>query len=232
MPAACGRHGAAAGRVVGALTGATWFSSAPSGAWADDREPQGASLSLFSGPFSEIALLVLAALALLAVVLGAVWWRLRSSAVPNRRDVPPTALTDLDVAPVPAQADEMSPPAPRRSPAARPELDEIDLVQQAEFLSLLGERDAAVALLDAQIDGAAGAQAPVWIKLMQIHRRFGDRLSFEALRPRYRQRFGTEAPPWAIDRPAGDADDPRVAAAMESPLPREADRPATRPPAG
>jgi hypothetical protein len=90
-------------------------------------------------------------------------------------------------------------PTPSPAPAAQRHIGIADLLQQAEFLALLGERDAAVALLQAHLDGPGARDMPVWLRLMHVHRRFGDRHSFELTRTQYRQRFDSEAPPWAAD---------------------------------
>ena len=201
-------------------------------AWAEGAAPVASARDSFSSLFPELSVVwpLVSALALLAVLLGAIWWRIRSVDDKSHRDAPPEQVA----ASAPVRASDAPPPAPQRIAQIRPQFDEIDSIQQAEFLSLLGERDAAVALLTAHIDSEAGAQATVWIKLMQIHRRFGDRHSFEALRPRYRQRFGTEAPPWARDLPAGEGDERQVSVPMPStvppPMSRDGDRPAARPP--
>ena len=214
------------------------MATATSAAWADDAAAPRSSGSALSGLSPELSFLLLAGLAGLALlvavlgaVLGAIWWRMRSSAALNRPVAPPTALPEpaaavAAVAAVAAAAASAPPePADEAPPARRfnfkvPALvDENELIEQTEFLSLLGERDAAVGLLDAYIDSEAGVQSPVWLHLLKIHRRFGDRQSFERLGPRYRQHFGIEAPPWASDLPASPA------AESSAPMAREAYRP-------
>ena len=169
---------------------------------------------------------VIAALAL-AALLGLLWWRVRAS----RKDRDAKLLRSLrsravlhgdpGLAQRPQHGQVAGSPPLRAAaasgtvPAAPPHalVDGIDLIQQAEFLSLLGERDAAVALLSAHIEGTGAGDTAAWLKLMQIHRRFGDRHSFEQVRPLFSRRFGSEAPAWA-QAPAASA---TLSAATPSP---------------
>ena len=204
--------------------GAAWIATASSAAWADEATP-----AAFSAAAAGAGALLLAAL------LGLVWWRVRAArdAGLARREPAARAATPMSAAQARAGADVARPPVPAADRTAAPTrsvhsgVEGIDLIQQAEFLSLLGERDAAVALLTAHLDGAGAAEAPVWLKLMQIHRRFGDRQSFEQVRPRYRERFGAEAPPWASDKAATASDSNGASAA--APARQERDRSPTVP---
>lgn len=115
--------------------------------------------------------------------------------------------------------DPLSPTAPTRpaqgfgdtaaqavaSPAAEPPsaslprltADElIDLDQQAEFFVALGQDDSAVDLLNAFLRGGGGASPLPYLKLLDIHRRRGERDAYERIRERHERRFGTSAAKW------------------------------------
>jgi hypothetical protein len=203
---------------------------AVSRAWAGDA----AAPAGFSADAAAAAALLLAAL------MGLVWWRVRASrdAREERRqratrrstarhgDARPAtqAQPGAKVSGLPGRrTTEFATPASARAAPAQALVEGIDLIQQAEFLSLLGERDAAVALLSAHLDGPGAAESPVWLKLMHVHRRFGDRHSFEQLRPAYQRRFGIEAPLWACE-PASTGTSsraPRAEPAFEEPDPSQ-----------
>lgn len=156
-------------------------------AWAEEVQA--------SSFFGDIEVFVAIAVLLPVALIGTLAWRLHAARKAQ------LASQTLPMPPAPARTAATPPaPVPVRATPVQALVEEIDLIQQAEYLSLLGERDAAVTLLATHIDGAGDTEAPIWIKLMQIHRRFGDRQSFERLRPLYRQRFGDEAPPWARDQ--------------------------------
>jgi len=175
------RRQAGCWRLRGGLAIAAQFLAAP--AWAEGL--------LGAGFFGDIAAFVALAVLLPVALIGAAVWRLRASLKTQPAAQAPKPLEPADVADLPSR------PAAVLSLPVKALVDESDLIQQADYLSLLGECDAAVALLSARIESAESAEAPVWIKLMQIHRRFGDRHSFERLRAPYALRFGTEAPLWA-----------------------------------
>ena len=189
---------------------------------------QAADAASAAGFSADVAV---AAALLLAALLGLLWWRIRAarSDRDNRARRSPGSRAVLRGDPGAAQrlqrgqgaggpisrATAVKGAAPAAPPASAPlsgiarqavshaPADGIDLIQQAEFLSLLGERDAAVALLTAHLEGAGADDAAVWLKLLQVHRRFGDRHSFEQARPRYCRRFGIEAPTWAREPAPG-----------------------------
>lgn len=72
----------------------------------------------------------------------------------------------------------------------------IDLDQQAEFFVALGQDDSAVDLLNAFLRGT-GAGCPLpYLKLMDIHRRRGDREAYDAVRDRHQMRFGRSTLHW------------------------------------
>lgn len=93
---------------------------------------------------------------------------------------------------------------PPSAPLPRLTADElIDLDQQAEFFVALGQDDSAVDLLNAFLRGSGGASSLPYLKLLEIHRRRGERDAYERIRERHARRFGTSAAPWG---------DPAVAA--------------------
>jgi hypothetical protein len=83
---------------------------------------------------------------------------------------------------------------------APPSMEElIDLEQQAEFYVVLGQDEAAIALLTAHL-GEVGAASPLpFLQLLEIHQRRGDRASYEALREDYQDHFDALAPEWSND---------------------------------
>ena len=86
---------------------------------------------------------------------------------------------------------------PAEADGAPPEAQAVDVDQQVDFFELLGQHEAAVAVLSAHIAGPGKDDAPSYLKLMQIHRSYSDPQAFEQVRRRYGQRFDTEAPAWA-----------------------------------
>jgi len=75
----------------------------------------------------------------------------------------------------------------------------IDLEQQAEFYVVLGQDEAAIALLTAHL-GEVGAASPLpFLQLLEIHQRRGDRASYDALREDYHDHFDAFAPEWSTD---------------------------------
>ena len=87
---------------------------------------------------------------------------------------------------------------------AAPSMEElIDLEQQAEFYVVLGQDEAAIALLTAHL-GEIGAASPLpFLQLLEIHQRRGDRASYEAVREDYQDHFDAFAPEWSTDMHLG-----------------------------
>ena len=129
-----------------------------------------------------------------ALALVVVWLALRM------RSAPKAAAARSVRHPVVEQASEVTMPQPRRlaveAEGAPPEAQAVDVDQQVDFFELLGQHEAAVAVLSAHIDGPGSDDMQAYLKLMQIHRRVSDPQSFEQVRKRYRRRFGAEAPEW------------------------------------
>jgi len=75
----------------------------------------------------------------------------------------------------------------------------IDLEQQAEFFSVLGQDDAAIDLLMGHIRSSGGTSPLPYLKLLEIYRRQRDRGSYERTRERFNHRFNAYAPDWDSD---------------------------------
>jgi pilus assembly protein FimV len=75
----------------------------------------------------------------------------------------------------------------------------LDLEQQAEFFVVLGQEDAAIALLRAHLRDGGGASPLPFLQLLEIHQRRRDHAAYEELRRDYEQQFATVAPEWSSD---------------------------------
>lgn len=83
-------------------------------------------------------------------------------------------------------------------------IDELlDLEQQAEFFIVLGQDDAAIELLIDHLRHTGGSSPLPYLKLLEIHRRRGDRSDYERMRARFNQRFNAYAPEWEVDLQSG-----------------------------
>jgi hypothetical protein len=97
---------------------------------------------------------------------------------------------------------------PRKAPAADPEpelqgpVDElIDLEQEAEFFTLLGDDAAAIDLLERNIR-RRGITSPLpYLKQLDLHRQLGAREAFDRAARRFGSHFAADAPRWEA---AGD----------------------------
>jgi hypothetical protein len=79
----------------------------------------------------------------------------------------------------------------------------IDLEQQAEFFVVLGQDGAAIDLLVEHLRHTGGGSPLPYLKLLEIHRRRGNREDYERTRVRFNQRFNAYAPEWGTDLGAG-----------------------------
>lgn len=190
----------------------------------------------------------LATLAAISALAGAMAWRRFGASAPAGSPSPPAradesatspaAQAQVDAAPLVEVAPVVeSPTATSRSaPAAwapapvaapTPSLDltadeQLDLEQQVDFLIVLGQDDAAIDLLHAQVRSSGGLLPMPYLKLLEIHRRLGDRDAYERTAQRFGQRFNATAPAWAAD-PAAQRrleDDPELVAALQRRWPR------------
>ena len=77
--------------------------------------------------------------------------------------------------------------------------EHIDIDQQAQFLSVLGQDDAAIDLLLDYLRGTGGTSPLPYLRLMQIYRKHGDEEAYERTRGRFNLRFNALAPLWKSD---------------------------------
>ena len=138
----------------------------------------------------------LAALSMLLLLL--VLWLVWRLSVARRVATQPAheAVAVPRALPLAVAAGLPAPVRPAEPDGAPPEAQAVDVDQQVDFFELLGQHEAAVAVLSAHIAGPGGDDAPSYLKLMQIHRRYSDPQAFEQVRLRYRQHFDAEAPVW------------------------------------
>jgi pilus assembly protein FimV len=81
--------------------------------------------------------------------------------------------------------------------------EQIDLEQQADFFIALGHDESAIDLLMAHLRSTGGGTPLPFLKLLEIHRRRGDRDAYERTRVRFNQRFNSVAPDWQADPKSG-----------------------------
>jgi hypothetical protein len=94
-------------------------------------------------------------------------------------------------------------PAPEVDAEAEPDRDALpsvtiddllDLQQQAEFFSVLGQEDAALKLLSEHLRQTRGDYPLPYLQLMDTYRRRADLAGFERVRSRFQRRFGLAWP--------------------------------------
>jgi pilus assembly protein FimV len=91
-------------------------------------------------------------------------------------------------------------------PALRREVsieEQVDLEQQADFFSALGQDDQAIDLLVTHLRATGGINPMPYLKLMEIHRRRGEPEAYERTRERFNLRFNAVAPDWDSDPQGG-----------------------------
>lgn len=147
------------------------------------------------------------------------------------REGPPTNIgLDSLIAP-PTVAAPMAvtiPPMPPRADEANRAVsvdEQIDLEQQADFFIALGHDESAVDLLMAHLRSTGGGTPLPFLKLLEIHRRRGDREAYERTRVRFNQRFNSVAPEWNSDPGVGRSleDYPLVVGRIQHAWPRPLD---------
>ena len=98
-----------------------------------------------------------------------------------------------------------STPGEATRPMSSPIEDLIDLEQQAEFFVVLGQDEAAIALLDAHLQ-SGGASSPLpYLQLLEIHQRRGDHPAYDKVRQQFQRQFHAFAPEWSSDLHFGRA---------------------------
>jgi hypothetical protein len=126
--------------------------------------------------------------------------RLSSSGVPLAEPLRVVAPPPVAAAP----PEFVEPTAPAREPQRDLSVDDqIDLEQQADFFIVLGQEEAAIDLLLSNLRGTGGTSPMPYLKLLEIHRRRGERDAYERARIRFNQRFNGVAPAWEADPNAG-----------------------------
>ena len=117
-------------------------------------------------------------------------------------------------------------PAAAPAPSRDVSIEElIDLEQQADFFTVLGQDEAALDLLMQHLRDTGGGSPLPYLKLLEIHRRRGDREAYERMRVRFNHRFNAYAPGWGIDPQAGRSleDYPGVLPRLQQVWPRPLD---------
>ena len=74
----------------------------------------------------------------------------------------------------------------------------IDLEQEAEFFAVIGQDEAAVALLSKHVQREGSVSPLPFLKLLEIHRRRGDTAAHAAVGEAFRVRFSTSPPTWEV----------------------------------
>lgn len=104
----------------------------------------------------------------------------------------------------PRTASPFAPPVVETFETAAFSVDEqIDVEQQADFFIALGHDDEAIDLLMANLRSTGGGSPLPYLKLLEIHRRLGQREEYERTRDRFNQRFNSVAPDWSTDPLSG-----------------------------
>ncbi len=75
----------------------------------------------------------------------------------------------------------------------------IDLEQQAEFFVVLGQEEAAIALLEGYMRGDTGKSPLPYLQLLELHQRRGDQPGYGRVRESFNSRFNAFAPEWSED---------------------------------
>ena len=84
-----------------------------------------------------------------------------------------------------------------KAAAAEPSMEAlIDLEQEADFFIVIGQDDAAADLLSKHLKSDGVTSALPFLKLLEIHRRRGDKSAHGAVAESFQRRFGAPAPSW------------------------------------
>ena len=148
---------------------------------------------------------------------------------PAQRELPPLAdPEELDAPGGGMDRTQLLPPSASSvsAPIQGVSIEELlDLEQQVEFFTVLGQDDAALSLLVEHLRSTGGTYPLPYLKLMEIYRQKGDEDSYERTRDRFNQRFNAVAPAWgaaaARDRHLEDL--PDVLRRIEQVWPRPVD---------
>ncbi|MEW6705511.1 MAG: hypothetical protein AB1430_11730 [Pseudomonadota bacterium] len=166
---------------------------------------------------ADLVPLLASAVGLLAVAVGLMGWQLwRRRTPPDARHAPapqapaaappqaervPPATTSFDTTPEAASAPvRVTVAQPPGSSAHGLSIEEhVDVDQQAQFLLVLGQDEAAIDLLLDHLRGTGGTSPLPYLRLMQIYRKRGDQPAYERTRERFNLRFNALAPQWQAD---------------------------------
>ena len=146
-----------------------------------------------------------------------------------RRELPPLPMPELDDGDVgEMERTQLLPPSASSvsAPIQGVSIEELlDLEQQVEFFTVLGQDDAALGLLVDHLRHTGGTYPLPYLKLLEIYRRKGDEESYERTRDRFNQRFNAVAPAWgAAPSPERHLEDlPDVMLKIEQAWPRPVD---------
>ena len=131
-----------------------------------------------------------------------------ASALATSRIGAPTSppIGGLEVVTVAAQAPRTLAPSPETLPASladstsdavAPSMEVlIDLEQEAEFFTVIGQDEAAVAMLSKHLSGEGTISPLPFLKLLEIHRRRNDVAAHSAVGEAFRARFSAPPPAW------------------------------------
>ncbi|MBX3602023.1 MAG: hypothetical protein KF863_15485 [Rubrivivax sp.] len=130
--------------------------------------------------------------------------------VPFAVAAPPPAATDrADDAEAAEPATQRTLPLPaslriEEGAAREVSIEElIDLEQQAEFFTVLGQDEAAIDLLVEHLRQTGGGSPLPYLKLLELYHRRGDRDHYDRTRARFNHRFNAYAPAWGVDLQGG-----------------------------
>ncbi len=152
-------------------------------------------------------------------------WRTRSGTL-LRATTAPSAIGGLEVTTVlaPSAARDVVMASAeggaelREGPAEASMEELIDLEQQAEFFVVLGQDEAAIALLDQYVRATGGRSPLPYLQLLDLHQRRGDEASYERVREAFDAQFHAQAPAWRSGGLAGRVleDYPQTVARLQS----------------
>jgi pilus assembly protein FimV len=125
---------------------------------------------------------------------------------PVQAPVSPAANPEPPAAPAPkapAAADAAALADANAAPEKVAVEELIDLEQQAEFFLALGQDESAIDLLQGHVREHRDPSPLPFLKLLEIHKRRGDREAYDDTRREFNQRFNAYAPSWDEDLAAG-----------------------------
>jgi pilus assembly protein FimV len=137
---------------------------------------------------------------------------LSASTLRNSIDTPIGGLEIKTITPAPehpraGSSDTLPMSLPEGAPAAataEPSMEAlIDLEQEADFFVVIGQDEAAADLLSKHLKSDAVISALPFLKLLEIHRRRGDKTAHGTVAEAFQRRFGAAAPTWEASATGG-----------------------------